>query len=147
MCKVHRAEQKTDSGLELELLQKYIFIPLDIFKETQHNKPIRSRLDAWFMFLCMDEPEEIIRLIESYPEFRVLYKEIYELCQNTEKVMGMFSKELLELDRNTVQYMIDDMQDTINEQKSLLKQKDDILQQQTDEITVLKQQLAKLQGK
>lgn len=151
---VHRAEQKTDSGLELELLQKYIFIPLDIFKENQHNKPIRSKLDAWFMFLCMDEPEEIIRLIESYPEFRVLYKEIYELCQNTEKVMGMFSKELLELDRNTVQYMIDDMQDTINgqqdtinEQKSLLKQKDDILQQQTDEITILKQQLAKLQGK
>ena len=144
---LHRAEQKTDTGLELKLLQKYIFIPLDIFKKTQHNKPIRSKLDAWFMFLCMDEPEEIVRLIEAYPEFRALYKEIYELCQNTEKVMGMFSKELLELDKNTVQYMIDDMQDTINEQKNLLKQKDDILQQQTDEIAVLKQQLAKLQEK
>ena len=131
----------------MKLLQKYIFIPLDIFKEKQHNKPIRSKLDAWFMFLCMDEPAEIVRLIEAYPEFRTLYKEIYELCQNTEKVMGMFSKELLELDRNTVQYMIDDMQYTINEQKNLLKQKDDILQQQTDEIAVLKQQLAKLQEK
>ena len=29
-----------------------------------------------------------------------MYEEIYELCQNTEKVMGMFSKELLELDPN-----------------------------------------------
>ena len=158
---LHRAEQKTDSGLELKLLQKYIFIPLDIFKKTQHNKPIRSKLDAWLMFLCMDEPEEIIRLIEAYPEFRALYKEIYELCQNIEKVMGMFSKELLELDRNTVQYMIDDMQDTINdmqgtinEQTSLLEEKDntlqqqaDILQQQTDEIAVLKQKLAELQAK
>ena len=158
---LHHAEQKTDSGLELKLLQKYIFIPLDIFRENQHNKPIRNKLDAWLMFLCMDEPEEIIRLIEAYPEFRALYKEIYELCQNIEKVMGMFSKELLELDRNTVQYMIDDMQDTINEQNGLLKEKDntlqqqadiireknDILQQQTDEIAVLKQKLAKLQAK
>lgn len=158
---LHRAEQKTDSGLELKLLQKYIFIPLDIFKENKHNKPIKNKLDAWLMFLCIDEPEEIIRLIEAYPEFHVLYKEIYELCQNTEKVMGMFSKELLELDRNTVQYMIDDMQDTINEQTGLLKEKDnalkqqadiirekdDILQQQTDEISALKQKLAKLQTK
>ena len=172
---LHHAEQKTDSGLELKLLQKYIFIPLDIFRENQHNKPIRNKLDAWLMFVCMDEPEEIIRLIETYPEFRALYKEIYELCQNTEKVMEMFSKELLELDRNTVQYMIDDMQDTINdmrdtinEQTGLLKEKDnalqqqtdiirekddvlqqqaDILQQQTDEISALKQKLAKLQPK
>ena len=36
-------------------------------------------------------------LLESYPEFRVLYEEIYELCRNVEKVMEMFSKELREL--------------------------------------------------
>ena len=28
----HMFEQKSDTGLELNLLQKYIFIPLDIFK-------------------------------------------------------------------------------------------------------------------
>ena len=38
------------------------------------------------------------------------YGQIYELCQNIEQVMGMFSKELYELDRNTVQYMIDELQ-------------------------------------
>ena len=31
--------------------------------------------------------------------------------------MGMFSKELQELDRNTVSYMIDEMQEEINQQK------------------------------
>ena len=38
-------------------------------------------------------------LLESYPEFRMLYEEIYELCRNVEKVMEMemFSKELKEL--------------------------------------------------
>ena len=42
-----------------------------------------------------------------------MYEEIYVMCQNVEKVMEMFSKELIQLDRNTVQYMIDEMQDTV----------------------------------
>ena len=67
-----------------------------------------------------------------------MYEEIYELCQNTEKVMGMFSKELLELDRNTVQYMIDVMQDTINEKDAELQKKD-------AELQMLRKQLANLQ--
>ena len=46
-----------------------------------------------------------------------MYEEIYVMCQNVEKVMEMFSKELIQLDRNTVQYMIDEMQDTIDVQK------------------------------
>ena len=37
------------------------------------------------------------------------------------KVMEMFSKELQELDRNTVQYMINEMQDTINAQKEQIE--------------------------
>ncbi len=42
----------------------------------------------------------------------------------TEKMMDMFSKELLELDRNTVQLMIDEMQDEIDSQKEQLEEKD-----------------------
>ena len=34
--------------------------------------------------------------------------------------MEMFSKELYELDRNTVQYMIDEMQETIDAQKETI---------------------------
>lgn len=34
--------------------------------------------------------------------------------------MGLFSKELQILDKNTVQYMIDQMQDTIDEQKNTI---------------------------
>ena len=33
--------------------------------------------------------------------------------------MEMFSKELQELDQNTVQYMINEMQETLEEQKRL----------------------------
>ena len=117
---IHRSRQKTDTGLEIDLLQEYAFIPLDNFRNILHNKGIRTKLEAWLTFLSIDDPEWIGRLIDQYPQFRRYYEEIYELCLSTEKVMGMFSKELQELDRNTVQYMIDEMQDKIDEQKRQL---------------------------
>ena len=124
---IHKFKQQSDTGLELELLQKYVFIPLDIFRTIYHNN-VRSngkngggncwnRTEAWLTFLSTDEPEIIIELIRQYPEFKEMYEEIYVMCQNVEKVMEMFSKELIQLDRNTVQYMIDEMQDTIDVQK------------------------------
>ena len=93
--------------------------PLTFSEKKQHNT-IKTKIDAWLTFFTTDIPEEIIHLITDYPEFRPLYEEIYQMCLNTEKVMEMFSKELLELDRNTVQYMIDEMQDTIVSQKDTI---------------------------
>ncbi len=49
----------------------------------------------------------------------------------------MFSKELAELDKNTVQYMIDEMQSEIDGMKQQLDDKD-------NEIALLKEQLRKL---
>ena len=60
--------------------------------------------------------------------------------------MNMFSKELLELDRNTVQFMIDEMQDEIDNQKVQLQEKDTQLQAERAENERLREQLAKLQG-
>ena len=117
---LHRFEQCSDTGLKLELLQKYLFIPLDIFRQNYHNKEVDNKLDAWLMFFSTDEPEQIIRLITAYPEFCPLYEKIYDICRNVEKVMGIFSKELLEMDRNTAQYMIDEMQEQIDRQKAEL---------------------------
>ena len=135
---IHKFKQQSDTGLGLELLQKYVFIPLDIFRGIYHNdgksnvknsansggdkhhKVVKRRWnkrEAWLTFLSTDEPEIIIELISQYPEFKEMYEEIYVMCQNVEKVMEMFSKELIQLDRNTVQYMIDEMQDTIDVQK------------------------------
>lgn len=119
---LHHMKQKSDTGLEIELLQEYIFIPLDIFQESLQNKGIKSDLDAWLTFLSTDKPEWIERLIRNHPEFIPMYTDIYELCRNTEKVMELYSKELSLLDKNTVQLMIDEMQDTIDGQKGTITQ-------------------------
>ena len=63
--------------------------------------------------------------------------------------MDMFSEELRILDRNTVEYMVDQMQNTIDEQKKELaskdlelKSKDDVLAAQKLEIIQLRELLA-----
>ena len=141
---IHKFKQQSDTGLELELLQKYVFIPLDIFRTIYHNN-VKSngknsanrrwnKTEAWLTFLSTDEPEIIIELIRQYPEFKEMYEEIYVMCQNVEKVMEMFSKELIQLDRNTVQYMIDEMQDTIDVQKEELEAKQETIDTQKEKL-------------
>ena len=114
-------EQKSDTGLDMELLQKYLFIPLDIFRKNKQNKTVNSKRDAWLALFSYDKPEDMLHLIMQYPEFQDIYKEAYGICRNIERVMEMFSEELYELDRNTVQYMIDEMQDTIDIQREELE--------------------------
>lgn len=116
----HFFEQKSDTGLEMELLQKYLFIPLDIFLKNRQNINEIKKREAWLFLLSDDDPNTVIELIDKYPEFRGIYEEGYEICRNVEGVMEMFSKELYELDKNTVQYMIDEMQDTIDKQENII---------------------------
>ncbi|MDD3279677.1 MAG: hypothetical protein PHG16_12490 [Lachnospiraceae bacterium] len=101
--------------------------------------------------MTFDEPERIIEIIQKYPDFKEMYDEIFWICQNTERVMEMFSKELLEMDRNTVQYMIEEQQaeldqraKQLNQKEEQLNQKDEQLNQKDDEIAKLKKELAKL---
>ncbi len=156
---IHKFKQQSDTGLELELLQKYVFIPLDIFRGIYHNdgkssgesggrdeqrKSVKRRWnkrEAWLTFLSTDEPEIIIELISQYPEFKEMYEEIYVMCQNVEKVMEMFSKELIQLDRNTVQYMIDEMQDTIDVQKEALEEQKATIDTQKTQLSKKEEEL------
>lgn len=59
--------------------QSYCFIALDIFTGIVQNKGIRNKLEAWLLFFSTDDPTKIETLLESYPEFKELYEEIYEL--------------------------------------------------------------------
>ena len=127
---IHRFSQKSDTGLSMELLHNYIFIPLDIFRKKHQNENISTELDAWLTFLSTEEPDEIMRLCDAFPFFKDIYRHIYEICQNTEDVMGIFSEALAELDRNTVDYMIDELKRS-NEQ---LQDKNEQLQDKNEQL-------------
>lgn len=151
---IHYAEAKTNTGVTLDLLQKYVFINLDIFLKSQHNKPISNDTDAWLTFLSSDDTEDIIRLINEHPEFKSLYQDIYEMCQNVEDIMSLFSKELQILDANTVQFMVDEMQKEIDKQKNELdKQKNELNKQKAEldakdsKIQELMARISELEGR
>ena len=142
---LHYFCQRSDTGLELDLLQKFLFVALDIFRKNQHNKIINTKLDAWLLFLSSDDPEDILRLISEYPEFRAMYEQAYAMCRNLEDIMGFFSEELRMLDRNTVQYMIDEIQAQLDEKKAQLDEKQSQLDAKNLLIEEQQQQLEDLQ--
>ena len=116
---IHHFEQKSDTGVEMNLLQEYTFICLDIFGDIIQNedRKIENRLEEWLVFLSQDDPDMIIKLLNQNADFQEIYEEVYTICLNMERMMEMFSKELAILDRNTVKLMIDEMEEEVVEVK------------------------------
>lgn len=102
-------------------------------------------MDAWLAFLSMDDPDMIIQLITEYPEFKVMYQQAYEICRNVEALMGIFSEELRIMDRNTVKYMVDQMQEEIDSQKQKINNQKQEIDSQKLKIEFLKKELQRLQ--
>ncbi len=146
---LHYFEQKSNTDLELDLLQKYLFIPLDIFRKSldnrskfpQNTSKIKAEQDAWLTFLSVDDPEKILELIKEFPQFKPMYETAYQQCCNVEEVMRMFSEELLELDRNTTQLMIDEMQEEIEQKSAELGEKKEELEEKTQQLNEKKAEL------
>ena len=124
------------------MIWNYIFISLDIFRLKMHNKKVTTLLEAWMTFFSTDDPEEIIKLITDFPQFKPMYETLYQMCRNVENVMGFFSEELREMDRNTVRYMIDELQKEVDTQKTLLEEKDTVIAEKDAIIANLQAKLA-----
>ena len=78
----------------------------DIFHKTMENKDINTELEARLTFLSTDDPEQIYGLIQKFPMFREMYEDIFQLCQNTERVMNMYSKELAQKFPNLLKWCV-----------------------------------------
>lgn len=110
---LHHARQQFDTGLELDLLQEYLMIPLDIFLKSQHN--ISKKLDAWLMLIASDNMEQIRNVINAYPEFGEIYYQVFQFRRKVEELMNMYSDALRILDANTVKYMIEQQAEEIEQ--------------------------------
>ena len=133
---IHYVEARSDTGIKIDLLQKYVFVALDNFKERSHNTNIANEMEAWLTFFSSENPVQIAKLIEEYPQFRAMYANVYNICQDTKRVMEMFSKELQIIDENTVQYMMDELQakvDELQDKVGELQDKVDTSRRQLDE--------------
>ena len=82
-----------------------------------------------------------MRIIERYPDFREIYEEIAQFQVKPEELVGMYSKALEILDRNTVQYMIEEQKQEIEEQQREIEERKREIEEQQKEIERLKKLL------
>ena len=86
-----------------------------------------------------------MRIIERYPDFREIYEEIAQFQVKPEELVGMYSKALEILDRNTVQYMIEEQKQEIEEQQQEIEEQQREIEEQQREIEERKREIEEQQ--
>lgn len=134
---IHKKLNLYDSGVSINALDDICYISLDTFRETVQN--INNRRDAWLMFLSSDKSKDILKLVESYPDFLDYYKEIAEFRTHPKELIGMLSEWLSELDHNTELYMIDEMR----KERQQLEEENKRIEEQNQKLGEQNQKLGK----
>lgn len=148
---IHRECTLFDSGAHVHSLGNLIYISLDTFHSVVQN--IDTELDAWLTFLSSDQPNDIIRLVNAYPEFHQCYQDIIEFRRNPKELIFMFSEALTIMDRNTVKYMCEEQQkeiasltESLAERDSALAKKDSAIAEKDSTIVEKDSVIAALQA-
>ena len=134
------------AALSLQILL-HPFISLDTFRSVVQN--IDTEQKAWLSFLTADDPDEIVRLVNAYPEFLPCYRDIISFRRRPKDLITTFSDALREMDRNTEVYMVEQLAKEVQEKDHALAEKDNViaekdnaLAEQARLIEQLKKQLA-----
>lgn len=120
---LHHGRTIFDTGVNLNLLQEYYVVNLDVFKNSKYAKDI-NELNAWLSLLTADSTDNLATLISSYPWMESICQDISEYLYRPEEVISMFSKALKKMDENTVNYMIEQMKKTLEEKDATISEKD-----------------------
>lgn len=148
---LHHGKTVFDSGLNMELLQEYYLVALDVFQKIPYPEGEKSEQRAWLSLLTTENLEDAERLIEDYPWLKEIYQEIAMLRRKPEEVLGMWSEALRMLDENTLKYYVEELEEKLQQ---VTKEKDEELrktllenQKKDEEIAALKKQLEELSKK
>ena len=141
---LHYGKVTFNTGLNLDLLQEYLLIPLDIFLKIPHNTI--SELDAWLYFIASDNVGDIMRVVRAYPKFKELYREVFQFRSRIKELIGMFSEALRILDANTVQYMIEEQQKELEQMRQEADLRKEQLAQTENQLTQTNKQLAQTEN-
>ena len=156
---IHHGKTRFDTSLKLKLLQEYFLIALDVFCQngytddknsdaleteliaTHNNIPktgfatndlSMDSLEGWLSILTAETMADVERVIRRYPWSEPIFREMSAYVNNLEEVILMFSEALKIADRNTVKYMIEELQDKATHEAELRKYETE-LRKQTEE--------------
>ena len=100
-------------------------ISLDPFRSVVQN--IDTEQKAWLSFLTADDPDEIVQLVNAYPEFLPCYRDIISFRRRPKELITTFSDALREMDRNTKVYMVEQLAKEVQEKDHALAEKDNVI--------------------
>ena len=118
-------------------LQNITYISLDTFRKKLQNEGISNIQDAWLTFFSSARAQDILTLIDKFPQFREYYHDIAEYRRKPEEVIRMYSEMIAFLDKNTINYMVEDM----TNQVSVLKEEKKELEAQKQQLEAYNQDL------
>ena len=146
---IHHGKTRFDTNLKLNLLQEYFLIALDVFCQngytddknsdaleteliaTHNNIPetglatndlSMDSLEGWLSILTAETMADLEHVIRCYPWSEPIFREMSAYVNNPEEVILMFSEALKIADRNTVKYMIEELQDRATQAEEKQKQ-------------------------
>ena len=140
---IHRRVTSYTSGIQLPELANIIYISLDTFRSIVQN--VSTELDAWLTFLSSTESSRILDLIQKYPKFLDLYKDMALFRSNPKELIFMFSEALYILDRNTEKYMVEEQNRKIKEQEKIIAANEKQIAKNAKQIAESQKQIAESQ--
>ena len=170
---IHHGKTRFDTSLKLNLLQEYFLIALDVFDQngytddkdsdaleteliaTHNNIPetgfaandlSMDSLEGWLSILTAETMADVERVIRCYPWSEPIFREMSAYVNNPEEVILMFSEALKIADRNTVKYMIEELQVKATHEAELRKQTEAELQLSRENEQKLQEKIAELES-
>ena len=161
---IHHGKTRFNTELTLELLQEYFLIALDVFCQNGYtdDKNLDTRetidsnmndLEGWLSILTAETIADVERVIRRYPWSETIFREISTYVNKPEEVIHMFSEALKIADKNTVKYMIEELQDELQlaekkqkQEAELRKQEEEKRKQAEDELQRSKEEIAQLKA-
>ncbi len=142
----HHGKISYDSGLNLEMLDEYFLIALDVFAKIPYAEDNKGDLHAWLSLLTTENLADAERNIARYPWLESIYQEIALLRRNPEEVIGMWSEALRILDENSLKYYVEELKEELDKEKQRTQEMsvayDAAMREKDAEIAALKAQLA-----
>ncbi len=145
----HHGKISYDSDLNLEMLDEYFLIALDVFAKIPYAEDNKGDLHAWLSLLTTENLADAERNIARYPWLESIYQEIALLRRNPEEVIGMWSEALRILDENSLKYYVEELKEELDKEKQRAQEMSTeydaalkALHEKDAEIAALKEQLA-----
>ena len=111
---LHRGEVTFDTGIKLNMLEKFCIISLDVFRKIPYSEIKKNEQAAWLFLLSMNSPEDAERLTQDFPCMEPIFQEIASLRKRPEEVLSMWSEALPMLDENSLKYRVEELSEELD---------------------------------